>query len=138
RDLLGAGETDTCTTRRGGGNMAKCERGYLCAVCGEEVEGIAESDLYLSYVLGEVSGEELLNHPERHIRCNTERARYIVHPSFPVVRCAGMFAKESIDPEYVRSEEERITKAWRRLQELPASGAAIGDYPLDDSSSSGS
>ena len=38
-------------------NMAGCERGYLCAVCGQEVEEITESDLYLRYVLGEVEWE---------------------------------------------------------------------------------
>src|SRR5262249_40810187 len=112
--------------------MAKCERGYLCAVCGAEVEGIAESDLYLAYVLGEVPGEELLRRPERHIRCNAERAQYIVDPAFPAVRCEGMFAKEGIDPEYVRGEEERITLGWRRLQELAVRGGDIRDYPLGE------
>ena len=31
--------------------MARCEQGYLCDVCGEEVEDITQSDLYLAYVL---------------------------------------------------------------------------------------
>ena len=39
--------------------MALCEQGYLCEVCGEEVETIDESDLYLRYVLGEVDPETL-------------------------------------------------------------------------------
>ena len=50
--------------------MAKCDEGYRCEVCGRDVEVIAESDLYLRYVLGEVPLERLHRLPERHIRCN--------------------------------------------------------------------
>ena len=32
--------------------MAKCEEGYLCDVCGGDVEEITDSDLYLRYVVG--------------------------------------------------------------------------------------
>src|SRR5437764_510005 len=32
--------------------MAACETGYLCEICGRDVEAITESDLYLRYVLG--------------------------------------------------------------------------------------
>ena len=39
--------------------MAGCERGYLCTVCGQDVEEITDSVLYLRYVLGEVEWEEL-------------------------------------------------------------------------------
>ena len=37
-----------------GETMARCDQGYLCEVCGRDVEAITESDLYLRYVLGEV------------------------------------------------------------------------------------
>ncbi len=50
--------------------MARCERGYLCAVCGHEVEELQDSELYLRYVLGEVEWDMLHKFPERHIRCN--------------------------------------------------------------------
>ena len=43
--------------------MAGCERGYLCTVCGQEVEEITDSDLYLRYVLGEVEWEVLQQCP---------------------------------------------------------------------------
>ena len=39
--------------------MAKCEEGYLCDVCGGDVEEIVESDLYLRYVIGLVDPETL-------------------------------------------------------------------------------
>ena len=65
--------------------MAKCEQGYLCEVCGAEVEGITESDLYLRYVLGEVDPGWLPVSPERHLRCNPALAQYIVDASFEKV-----------------------------------------------------
>ena len=43
--------------------MARCDQGYLCEVCGEEVESIRESDLYLRFVTGELSSNELLAAP---------------------------------------------------------------------------
>src|SRR5205807_1337129 len=81
--------------------MAGCEQGYLCDVCGQDVESIPDSDLYLRYVLGEVSPLELPSARERHIRCNPATAQYIVDPAFAPVRCEGFFAKESLDPAFV-------------------------------------
>ena len=79
--------------------MAVCEQGYLCEVCGEEVEEINESDLYLRYVLGEVNVEPLHRLPERHIRCNPALAQFIVAEGFaPVVVEEGPFAKAGLDP----------------------------------------
>jgi hypothetical protein len=41
--------------------MARCDKGYLCDVCGEEVEEIVDSELYLRYVMGEVATRD--THP---------------------------------------------------------------------------
>ena len=112
--------------------MVACEQGYLCDVCGKDVEAITESDLYLRYVMGEVSPLELPRQRERHIRCNPATAQYIVDPAFEPVRCDGVFAKASLDPEYVREQEERVTRAWRRLQEIPNLGIPIPEYPLPE------
>jgi hypothetical protein len=112
--------------------MARCELGYLCEVCGQEVEAITDSDLYLRYVLGEVPPEQLHVLPERHLRCNPELAQYIVDPAFPPVRCEGFFAKEALDPAFVAAEEERVTRGWRRLQEIPSLGVPIIEYPLPE------
>jgi hypothetical protein len=119
-------------TGKKGMAMARCERGYLCEVCGEEVEEIIDSDLYLRYVLGEVDPERLHVMPERHIRCNPALAQYIVDPSFPPIRCDGVFAKESLDPPWVQEEEMRVTRGWRRLQEIPTLGLSIVEYPLPE------
>ena len=112
--------------------MARCEQGYLCEVCGEEVEEITDSDLYLAYVLGELPADLLPKRRERHIRCNPERAQYVVDPAFPPVACEGYFAKQSLDAAFVSEEEARVTRGWRRLQELPSLGLTIVEYPLPE------
>jgi hypothetical protein len=112
--------------------MVACEQGYLCDVCGRDVEAITESDLYLRYVIGEVSPLALPTQRERHIRCNPALAQYIIDPAFAPVRCEGFFAKESLDPAFVREQEERVTRGWRRLQEIPTLGVAIPEYPLPE------
>jgi hypothetical protein len=110
--------------------MARCEQGYLCEVCGRDVEAITDSDLYLRYVLGEVPLYQLHQLPERHVRCNPALAQYIVDPDFPPIECNGPFAKVNFDADYVAGEEQRVTRGWRRLRALPSLGLAIDEYPL--------
>ena len=110
--------------------MARCEQGYLCQICGLEVAEITDSDLYLRFVLGEVLPEQLHLLPELHIRCNPATAQFIVDPAFPPAVCEGPFAKTFLDGAFVAEEESRITRGWRRLQELPTLGVPIIDYPL--------
>jgi hypothetical protein len=112
--------------------MVGCEQGYLCDVCGADVEQITDSDLYLRYILGEVPPPALPTLRERHIRCNPATAQYIVDPGFPPVSCDGPFAKRLLDPAFVAEQEERITRAWRRLQEIPRLGLPITEYPLPE------
>ena len=111
--------------------MAKCDEGYRCEVCGRDVEAVTESDLYLRFVLGEVPLELLHRLPERHIPCNPALAQYIADPAFPPVACDGLFAKSHLDADYVRAEEERVTRGWRRLQAIPTLGLTVPEYPLD-------
>ncbi|HMP03829.1 MAG TPA: hypothetical protein PKD86_12485 [Gemmatales bacterium] len=110
--------------------MAKCETGYLCDVCGQEVEAIVDSDLYLRYVLGEVGPEELPRGRERHIRCNPTLAQFIVDERFVPVSCPEPFGKEGLDTDWVRAEEARVSRGWRRLQEVPMLGVSVAEYPL--------
>src|SRR5262249_27781932 len=100
--------------------------------CGLEVEEITDSDLYLRYIMGEVSPLELPTTRERHIRCNPATAQYIVDAAFAPVRCEGFFAKENLDPEYVARQEALVTRAWRRWQEVPRLGVPITEYPLPE------
>lgn len=112
--------------------MAACDTGYICDVCGKDVEAIVESDLYLRYIMGEVSPLVLPKQRERHIRCNAAIAQYIVDPAFEPMVCDSMFAKANLDAEYVRTQEALVTRAWRRLQEIPTLGLAIPEYPLPE------
>ena len=112
--------------------MARCDLGYLCEVCGLEVEDLTESDLYLRYVLGEVDPETLHDKPERHLRCNPTVAQFIVADGFEPVVVAGPFAKAELDPEFVAEEEARVTRAYQRLFELMASELPITEYPFPE------
>jgi hypothetical protein len=113
--------------------MAKCDEGYLCEVCGQDVAEIVDSDLYLRYVIGELDPEVLHTHKERHIRCNPSLGQYIVDGGFPPVVIEGPFDKRTLDPAFVRQRERLVTRGWRRLKEL-AGGAetAIINYPLPE------
>ena len=106
--------------------MAKCDEGYLCDVCGSAVEALTESDLYLRYVIHEISADELTHSPERHIRCNPTQAQFIVDERFEPVQVEGVFSKEN-------RREDLMTRGWQRLQRLPTSGLTIDEYPLPSS-----
>ena len=112
--------------------MARCEQGYLCDVCGGDVEDITQSDLYLRYVLGEVDPETLHLAAERHIRCNPVVAQFIVADGFEPVTVTGPFARSELDPEWVAEEERRVTAAYLRLRDVFAQreSVPIPDYPL--------
>lgn len=110
--------------------MARCDQGYLCDVCGSDVENITDSDLYLRYILGEVTPEVLTHSQERHLRCNPVVAQFIMDEAFGVIVCEGPFDKRTLDASFVVEEESRITEGWKRLQEIPALGIPVTEYPL--------
>jgi len=110
--------------------MAKCDEGYRCEVCGVDVEAIVDSDLYLRYILGDVTLEWLHRLPERHVRCNPALAQYIVDARFESVSCGGDFNKVLMTADYIAAETIRVTSAWRRLQAVPTLGLSLAEYPL--------
>ena len=112
--------------------MAQCEEGYLCEVCGKDVEDLTDSDLYLRYVLGEVDPETLHVRPERHIGCNPSLAQFIVADGFVPVVVAGPFGKAGLDPEFVAEEETRVTRGYLRLREILGLDVPITEYPLPE------
>jgi hypothetical protein len=112
--------------------MAKCEEGYLCDVCGGDVEEITDSDLYLRYVIGLVDPETLHTTRERHVRCNPVLAQFIVDERFEPVTVEGPFDKRQLDPAYVRQQEQLITRGWRRLREVAGLEIPILEYPLPE------
>lgn len=112
--------------------MARCERGYICEVCGRDVEEIEESSLYLRYVLGEVNADFLHRLAERHIRCDPVLAQFVVSDCFQPVSVEGAFAKSHLDADFVRSEEARVTRGYLRLREVARAGLPIWEYPLPE------
>jgi hypothetical protein len=112
--------------------MAKCEEGYLCDVCGQDVAEITDSDLYLRYVIGLLDPEVLHTTRERHIRCNPTLAQFIVDDELQPVTVAGPFDKRLLDPAYVRQQETLVTRGYRRLREIAGLDLPILDYPLPE------
>jgi hypothetical protein len=114
--------------------MARCEQGYLCEVCGEDVGDIWLSELYLRYVIGQLDPETLHTSPERHIRCTPVLAQFIVHEAFAPISVEGDFDKRLLDPVFVQQREDLVTRGWLRLCELgqQAEGLSLLEYPLPE------
>ncbi len=114
--------------------MAKCDQGYLCDVCGEEVEDIRVSDLYLRFVTGQIDSQKLLGSAERHLLCNPVVAQFIVDEAFTAVTVDGAFSKTALDSEYVNAQEQLLTRGWKRLQELfeISQTLPVSEYPLQE------
>ena len=112
--------------------MAKCDEGYICDVCGAEVEQITESDLYLRYVVGMLDPEILHTSAERHINCNPALAQFIVDKEFSSVVVDGDFDKRKMDPGFVQQREELLTRGWQRLHEIAGQDLSILEYPLPE------
>ena len=113
--------------------MARCEEGYLCDVCGGDVENITDSDLYLRFVTGMLDPETLHTTRERHIRCNPALAQFIVDETFSPVVVEGDFDKRKLDRAFVQERESLITRGWRRLHELQGQKElSILEYPLPE------
>ena len=110
--------------------MAKCDEGYICEVCGEAVDEIVDSDLYLRFVIGLVPESELTKSSERHIRCNPVQAQFIVHDDFEPVVVDGPFGKQFLDEEHVKQQQDLITRGWLRICEVTGSGIPVSEYPL--------
>src|SRR6202521_3222438 len=112
--------------------MAKCEEGYLCDVCGSDVEEITDRDLYLRFVIGMLDPETLHTTRERHIRCNPVLAQFIVDDDFVPLAVEGDFDKRRLDPAYVRQRESLVTRGYKRLREIAHLDLPIIDYPLPE------
>ncbi len=114
--------------------MARCDLGYLCRVCGTEVEDIVDSELYLRFVIGEIDPETLHTHPECHLRCNPTLAQFISDERFePFVQAMGDFSKNALDPEFVRERSKLINLGYARLWEIMSDevGMSVVEYPLE-------
>lgn len=112
--------------------MAKCDEGYFCDVCGEDVAKVTESQLYLLYVIGELDPELLHTTRERHIRCNPVLAQFIDDPDFEPMVVTGDFDKRQLDADFVKQRQALVSRGFRRLKEIAGSDMAIIEYPLPE------
>ncbi|MFO0923440.1 MAG: hypothetical protein U0905_13230 [Pirellulales bacterium] len=113
--------------------MARCEEGYLCLVCGKDVEEIFESDLYLRYVIGWVDPETLHTTRECHIRCNPTLAQFIDDERFqPPVVVEGPWSRDQLDPHFAEERSRLVTRGYARLWEIFNEEVRpdVIDYPL--------
>lgn len=114
--------------------MAKCDEGYLCEVCGQAVEGLSESALYLQFVIGWIDPETLHTRPECHLRCNPNLAQFIRDEDFEPVVVTGDFDCRSLDPSFVDERRELISRGYRHLKQLHRKrpGMTVTDYILPE------
>lgn len=114
--------------------MARCDEGYLCKICQEEVELITESSLYLRYVIGEIDPERLHLEPDKHLRCLPTIAQFIEDERFEPMECLDpIFNKSQLDPEYVVKRTQLISEGYRRLWEIKEQRRkplTVVEYPL--------
>ena len=112
--------------------MAKCDEGYLCEVCGEPVERLDESALYLQYVIGWIDPETLHTRRECHLACSPSLAQFIDHPDFTTVSVDGDFDRRKLDQGFVADRVKLVTEGFTRLRELQRhrSELSVVDYPL--------
>jgi hypothetical protein len=101
--------------------MAKCEEGYLCEVCGGDVERLRDSALYLQFVLGWLDPETLHTRRECHLRCMPALAQFIDDPDFaPPVIVEGEFGRLALDPQFAAERAALVSRGFRRLCEIDA------------------
>ena len=113
--------------------MAKCDEGYICSVCGKDVEDVLQSELYLRYVIGQIDPELLHTTPEKHIRCNPTLAQFIVDEKFDPVVLDDDFSKRHLDQSFVAEQERLVTRGWHRLHEIKTfEDVSILEFPLPE------
>ncbi|MBL8889026.1 MAG: hypothetical protein JNL67_03550 [Planctomycetaceae bacterium] len=114
--------------------MAHCDEGYLCQVCGEEVKRIDQSLLYLRYVLGWISVEQLTKQPEAHLQCSPAIAQFIVDPEFKCpIDLESSLNKHELDAGFRTERENLITAGYQRLKYLQKHrrSLTITQYPIE-------
>lgn len=116
--------------------MAQCDQGYLCQVCGHEVDKITDSSLYLRFVIGEIDPEVLHLAPDSHLACTPTLSQFIDDERLSTTHAAPeMFARKHLDPAFAHTRACLVTKGYRRLWEIAKNRArfqAVRDYPLPE------
>ncbi|MDP1562685.1 MAG: hypothetical protein Q8M16_15015 [Pirellulaceae bacterium] len=114
-------------------SMAQCDEGYLCQVCGEEVKRIDQSLLYLRYVLGWITVDQLTKQPEAHLQCTPAVGQFIVDPDFQSnMPVEPALDKQHLDADFRQSRENLITAGYHRLKHLQKHrrSLTVTQYPI--------
>ncbi len=98
--------------------MARCEEGYLCEVCGEDVEHLRDSALYLRFIIGWIDPETLHTQRECHLRCMPTLTQFIDSPEFEQVTVEGEFSRHALDAKFASQRAQLITRGYERLREI--------------------
>jgi hypothetical protein len=121
--------------------MARCDQGYLCRICGDEVEQMIDSELYLRFVIGEIDAEVLHLSSECHLKCNPVLAQFIDDDRFDWVGLVpDGFRYEQLDASYAAERRALVTAGYRRLWEIRKQRKrfpTIQSYRLSDGEDSG-
>lgn len=114
--------------------MAKCDEGYPCEICGEDVTSIVESDLYLRFVIGELDPETLHTASERHLRCNPVLAQFINDTRFDPVIVSGPMDRRTLDEDFAEQRSDLVTRGFARLQDIATwdGDRDVTEYPLPE------
>lgn len=101
--------------------MAKCEEGYLCEVCGGDVEHLRDSALYLQFILGWIDPETLHTRRECHLLCAPALTQFIDDAKFAELEIPqGEFERSQLDAEFAAERAALVTRAYHRLCEIDA------------------
>jgi hypothetical protein len=114
--------------------MARCDQGYLCRVCGLEVEELTDSELYLRYVIHEIDSQTLIHLRDCHLTCNPVLAQFIDDPRLSFdLSVPESLDQRSLDQAFVMERRLRLSEGYRRLWEIRDHRRRfphIQDYPL--------
>ena len=113
--------------------MAKCDEGYQCEVCGQEVELLTDSALYLQFVIGWIDPETLHTRRESHLRCQPTLAQFIDDPRFdPPITVDNEFDRRHLDSNFACERSKLVTRGYSRLWELQTErhNLTVIEYPI--------
>lgn len=100
------------------------------------MEHITDSQLYLSYVIGEIDPETLHASPECHLTCAPAFSQFIADERYGIPpELDGPFAKSQLDFEYVALRTALVSRGYARLwaiREERRKPLTVIEYPLPE------
>ena len=108
----------------------------MCSICGEEVEHLTDSQLYLRFVIGEIDPETLHASAECHLSCVPTFSQFIADERFESSsEIEGPFSKNQLDSAYVDERTKLVSRGYARLwaiREERRKPLTVVEYPLPE------